>query len=368
MQKEISNFVLKKNMPDKNKHRKLRFTDFLRYHKDEMTGEECNAFERELQKDPFKDEASEGYASISPEEALRDFKEISNRLKKRTVKRQKLVVYRIAASVAVLMVISAIYFLAERNYSGKKLSDISDKSAVMEITEAEPIRKTIARVETPENPDERELRSTGKSSEKRIITETGIAIGKGEEFDLPPAQPVDRITEDKSRIAERYAAGENNAAPGVFTASEKVAGFKMAKTMEAESDFQPLRNFDSSASALSERSVVGYGIARKDQEKHDTRSVYTPPEPAAGKAAFENYISENIHQPDSTETGQRFVVVLSFLVHTDGRIDSIGIIRSPGKSFSDEAIRLIKSGPAWNAAVDDGKAVEDRVIVSIVFR
>jgi protein TonB len=62
------------------------------------------------------------------------------------------------------------------------------------------------------------------------------------------------------------------------------------------------------------------------------------------------------------------VVVVSFLVQTDGSIDSIRIVKSPGKSFSDEAIRILKSGPKWKPAEDNGRQVEDIVKLRLVFK
>ncbi len=94
---------------------------------------------------------------------------------------------------------------------------------------------------------------------------------------------------------------------------------------------------------------------------------HIPPQPVNGKPEFDKYIRENIHQPDSLITGQSKEVSLSFLVRADGSLDMFRIISSPGKQYSDEAIRLIKSGPAWKPARQSGKQVDDRVKVRIVF-
>ncbi len=51
-------------MRDRNKNKRLKFPDFFRYSSDKMSGKERNSFERELQKDPFAMEASEGFASL----------------------------------------------------------------------------------------------------------------------------------------------------------------------------------------------------------------------------------------------------------------------------------------------------------------
>ena len=95
---------------------------------------------------------------------------------------------------------------------------------------------------------------------------------------------------------------------------------------------------------------------------------YLPPQPAGGKSEFDKYIRANQIRPDTVISGQKAVVVLNFLVRTDGTIDSIKIIKTPGKSFSEEAVRLLRSGPSWKPAEEDGKPVEDKVRLRIVFK
>ena len=95
---------------------------------------------------------------------------------------------------------------------------------------------------------------------------------------------------------------------------------------------------------------------------------FTPPKPVNGMADFQKYIENNIVRPDGATSGQRVVVVLGFQVDKTGKIDSIKVIRSPGKSFSDEAIRLLREGPAWRPAERDGKPTADDVRVRIVFK
>ena len=109
-------------------------------------------------------------------------------------------------------------------------------------------------------------------------------------------------------------------------------------------------------------------LQRAKSDKKDILPGYIPPQPVIGKQEFDKYIKENIHRPDSLTTDQTEEVTLSFIVKLDGSLESIRITSSPGKLYSDEAIRLIKSGPAWKPAEKSGKPIEDRVKVKILFR
>jgi TonB family protein len=82
---------------------------------------------------------------------------------------------------------------------------------------------------------------------------------------------------------------------------------------------------------------------------------------------FNRYIEKNIHRPDSL-TGQRVVVVAVVSVKADGSVNRIRILRSPGPKFSEEALRLIRSGPQWLPAQQNGEKINDSVRVRIVFR
>src|SRR5664279_2565060 len=115
-------------MSDKNKNIKNSRTDFLRYHRNELSGEERNSFERELQKDPFAEEASDGFANLSGEEVVKDISDLQKLIKKRTGHRRRYSIYRIAATLALLMAITTIYFYIGRNKPVKTLADNSVQS------------------------------------------------------------------------------------------------------------------------------------------------------------------------------------------------------------------------------------------------
>lgn len=72
-------------MKEKNKNKNNTLSDFIRYTRGEMTKREENAFQRKLQKDPFAEEATEGFSQISPREATDDLDRLGKLLKKGSV-------------------------------------------------------------------------------------------------------------------------------------------------------------------------------------------------------------------------------------------------------------------------------------------
>ena len=128
--------------------------------------------------------------------------------------------------------------------------------------------------------------------------------------------------------------------------------------------------------SLDEVVVVGYGV---EKEVHAIGAVqkfqfdkeefnYSGAEPSGGIEAFKMYMEENIRFPAGDTISKREVVVLKFIVESDGTLSEIKILRSPGDSFTEVAIRLLKEGPVWNPARDESGTTDDMVRMRIVFK
>jgi len=405
-------------MSDRNKNKKNSLSEFLRYKRGEMTGEERNSFEREIQKDPFTEEASEGFELLSTEEIVYDFKKLQKRIDSKSAVKKGFIFYRIAASVAVLTIISTVFILIERDRPEKKLAEAENKALTIEIIKEEPVTLPLASNisnEVSSNiADSKKAELLPGITAAKVLTEAAVSENKGisrikrkdsiqitktsrpevylaEEKHAAPAAIGKTRSSDLSRVEGKVIASDDNMpvaganinikgtttgvitdASGNFSISLQDSEKKIlvasyigmeSKEFEAKTDSLINVNLNPLKSDLSDVFAVGYGMKRVE----DLPAGYVAPQPLNGKPAFDKYIEENINRPDTMTSGQRVVVVLSFRVKTDGKIDSIKVERSPGKSFSDEAVRVFKSGPQWKPAEKNGIAVEDEVRLSIVF-
>jgi outer membrane biosynthesis protein TonB len=405
-------------MQDRSKNMKKGLRNFLRYRKGEMDGKEKNLFERELQKDPFASEAEEGFSLISADEASSDMRKLEKALANRTSRSRKFTIYRIAASVAVLMIISSVFIVINRDRSARQLS-ITAGMQEAEIKRDQPIykpeeekteeravkkeevlaqNKTVAEekkediitvqafkaadiekeeIQAPpvaEMKTERELAAVSEKSARArtLIPSAPVMAGAGKKVEGTVYSAEDRMpVAGASVVIKGTDKGVITDMNGKFSlpvpdSATLVASFIGMNTQEKKikNDTSLEIELQPSIAALDEVVVVGYGAQRNDEPA----AGYEAPAPANGKAQFNRYIEQNIHRPEEATEGQRVVVVVGFRVRTDGSIDSLKIIRSPGKAFSDEALRLIKSGPGWIPAKRDGVVVEDDVRVRIVFK
>jgi Gram-negative bacterial TonB protein C-terminal len=335
MQKEILNFVLRRNMSNKIKNKKGILVNLISYHRDEMTMEERNSFERELQKDPFAKEASEGFSQIPVKEAEEDILLLQKKLAKKVSHKSRIVIYRIASVVAALMIVSGIYF-----FTGKKETVMTlSENIRFEIKTPDPILEPIP-LPPPTISLSENKRTATPSASQQIIKEkdqpTEDKITRPKTKELKPTIPQEPQTEDikstEIEISKRK--------------SEKVS----VEYYAAKESMEMSRAAGAPANAMS--------MFIKD---------YIPPQPVVGRDSFDIYLDKYISNPEQEKTSKNFVDI-RFKVRPDSTISNIKIISSPGKAWSREAIRLIKEGPIWQPAKKDGIFVTDTISISIEFK
>jgi periplasmic protein TonB len=86
---------------------------------------------------------------------------------------------------------------------------------------------------------------------------------------------------------------------------------------------------------------------------------------------WNKFLERNLNAQTPADNGApagRYVVTVSFLVAKDGSISEVQALNDPGYGCADEAIRVIKKGPKWNAAVQNGRNVIYRQKQNIVFQ
>lgn len=406
-------------MKAKDKNREAELSEFLRYTGGKMTDSERNAFERKLQKDPFAADAAEGLSEISSEAASGDLLRLETRIKARAGSRKRFIYYRAAASIAVLMILSSVYLIIKQTKSGNEISEISAVYDTIKISRPEPLNEIAAPGTKDKSVNEGKKISRADTEQKQEISPSkSIPV---EEIKIQEVKIAEEAKGDEAKDIMAYAADKKMAAaPSAAAARMNAAGIQVRGRIISSEDNQPVPgasiqvkgstkgvitdtggNFNitlsdnenrtlvanyigmetkefqatgkddvevalkPSVSALNEVVVVGYGTTKKDEAEE---SGYSPPQPFNGQRSFDRYIEENIRKPESMESGQRAVVVLNFTVISSGVVDSIRVVRSPGKEFSSEAIRLINNGPLWKPAVSNGKNIDDDVRIRIVFK
>jgi len=87
-----------------------------------------------------------------------------------------------------------------------------------------------------------------------------------------------------------------------------------------------------------------------------------------GNEELGKYLGKNVVYPASAqENGIQGTVYVSFVVDKNGRISDVKVLRSVDTELDKEAIRVIKSMPAWIAGKQNGVPVRVAFTVPVKF-
>ena len=103
----------------------------------------------------------------------------------------------------------------------------------------------------------------------------------------------------------------------------------------------------------STRDVVEKAPDETDKPALPSRNASFP----GGTAAWLHFLRRFLQSPEDLEPGQRVEVQVRFWVDIDGSVSKAEIIKSGGKSFDKEVLRVLKKMPAWEPAIQNGNYV-----------
>jgi protein TonB len=114
--------------------------------------------------------------------------------------------------------------------------------------------------------------------------------------------------------------------------------------------------------------VVAPKVDNEDYDKVFTK-VENPAEFPGGQDAWRRYLERSLQYPEAAqEAGIQGVVRVQFIVDKEGNISEVQALNDPGEGLADEAVRIIKKGPKWKPAEQNGRKVIYRHIQSVTFR
>lgn len=93
------------------------------------------------------------------------------------------------------------------------------------------------------------------------------------------------------------------------------------------------------------------------------------PEFPGGENAMLGYLAKNIRYPsEARETSISGTVYISFIVHKDGSIGEIELLRGIGGGCEEEAIRVIRNMPRWRPGKQNGNTVNVQYKLPVNFK
>jgi protein TonB len=117
--------------------------------------------------------------------------------------------------------------------------------------------------------------------------------------------------------------------------------------------------------------VAEYQFVKEEEEIEEQQIflvVEEMPEFPGGDAKMYEFIGKNIEYPRmAKESGISGRVFVTFVVERDGKVTDVQVIRGIGGGCDEEAIRVIKAMPKWNAGKQRGKPVRVQYRMPIKF-
>ena len=84
---------------------------------------------------------------------------------------------------------------------------------------------------------------------------------------------------------------------------------------------------------------------------------------------FRNWVQSNVRFPQiALENGIQGTVVLSFVIEKDGSLTNIQVLRTPDRSLSEEATRVLSKSPKWSPGKQRNQVVRVKYNLPVVFR
>jgi protein TonB len=92
-----------------------------------------------------------------------------------------------------------------------------------------------------------------------------------------------------------------------------------------------------------------------------------PPAFPGGTEAWLDFLRKFLQAPEDLEPGQRIEVMVKFWVGIDGVVSNAEIIKSGGKAFDKEVLRVMKKMPKWEPAIQHGNHVAVAYTQPVIF-
>lgn len=118
-------------------------------------------------------------------------------------------------------------------------------------------------------------------------------------------------------------------------------------------------------------SIGGSGLTARINDSADEifDVVESQPKPPGGMSGWNQYLATNLQYPaEARKMGVEGNVIVLFVVNTDGSISDVEILRGIGGGADEEALRVVRNSPNWEAGMQRERLVRTRMRLPIRFK
>ncbi len=138
---------------------------------------------------------------------------------------------------------------------------------------------------------------------------------------------------------------------------------------EIEDEIQLNLDIDITEDMVVEQVEVSIPDVEDEEEAEEIFTIVEHnPQPIGGYEAFYQYIYNEIEYPrQALRSGVEGKVFVQFIVNQNGELTDFVIIKGIGGGCDQEAVRVLRKAPKWNAGKQRGKPVRVQMIIPIKF-
>lgn len=339
-----------------NKKLHINEEDFARYLENKMTNTERSSFEKELQKYPFEAEAMEGFEATSSENTQKDLNEIRAKIKPQ--RRNCFICFAAAASVLLVVTAGIVWMEVKDQNTVLEMAEtknIEKQEKVQEksdrITESSQLNKEIEKTEYSEViPQIEEKQKTSALAEALVVE------------DIPrqsSAQKKSRTVKQVAQPTEHKKAAVSNVVPD----ADKTGNISFARTERKEKN-----QIETEEYQVLDDAPVGAVVAAPNaappavKEMADSKTL-----PNGGFDNFNTYLDSIALLPENYDK-KKAVVKIEFKIDSQGVISDFRNKNDADTLLFAKTKEIIINGPKWSPEIKNGKRLDSRVKLKVVFR
>jgi protein TonB len=110
--------------------------------------------------------------------------------------------------------------------------------------------------------------------------------------------------------------------------------------------------------------VIDEGKQIIEEKKEDPNQIFEKVEVEAsfegGESAWKRFLTRNLNPNTPVDNGAplgTYTVYVQFVVSKEGKVSDVRALTSHGYGMEQEAVRVIKKGPSWKPAIQNGRNV-----------
>lgn len=383
--------------------------DILRYLKGEMSEDERFAFEKQMLDDPLLNDAVEGFQQMP-------LVEVEQILAIQHIPEKNRITPWLVAASLVIVVLSAVFILLDGPVQNETVSTVLPEDTTQVVMKDKMDDQSTTRDEhleeqkamdpgedqtesVEEEPEATEARSEPPTSQEVTEAESPLVIAQEADIEevaaeegLAAGAAKEEIEDAEITVNASSAAKKANRATRSLvqpTGGRVVANGRPIEGVNLflEGGGGTLSKADGSFVMESTSRVLvaknGYldqrleptgliplqASSRKMEYEVVTANIYDLfPQPEPGRDAYLQYLSQTLKVPESARRdGLQGTVSIRFTIKRNANLADFQVIQSLTAECDNEAIRLVKDGPAWTPGIVGGRRVETEVDVNIVF-